>query len=185
MKDDLNSDFLQAVKQGQTDKIAQFLKLGVDVNKRENSGLGLTPLMIAVNEKYKELIRILINYKADVNARDTAGRTVLMWAILVNNEDIIDLLIEAGANVNMKDKIGETALMVAARNGNINIVSKLIENGAEINAINNNDMTALKYAVFGSKSDSEKIVDLLTKNGAVYTIGSEVLANNQERKNRA
>lgn len=67
-------------------KCAELLiKKGADPN---DNGDGYTPLMRAARYGQYNMVRTLIKYGADINAKDEEGRTALSWA-KENQEDLI------------------------------------------------------------------------------------------------
>ncbi|CAL8143336.1 unnamed protein product [Orchesella dallaii] len=82
-----------------------------------------TPLQLAATEKFKngkqlELIKMLIDNKANVNAQDYNNNTVLHWAVLCKAStdeviSLIKLLIESGAEPNSVNEWGQTFAHVA------------------------------------------------------------------------
>ena len=60
-----------------------------------------TALHLAVIEENKDMIVLLLNKNADINAQDINGNTPLHLAYTTKNEEIIILLINQGANVNL------------------------------------------------------------------------------------
>ena len=67
----------------------------------------MSPLIMAVNKQFEEMVRILIRAGADVNQAvpasirgSTAGISPLILAANKQFEEIVRLLIEAGADVN-------------------------------------------------------------------------------------
>ena len=59
--------------------IEHLLKAGADVN--EHGPNGETPLMFAARNGRVDAIRVLLDHKAEVNAREKLrGTTALMWA---------------------------------------------------------------------------------------------------------
>jgi len=66
--------------------------------------------MRAAYLRKKELIQVLLNHKADVNAKDAGGRNPLhhaAWALQsgADMNPIAELLLEAGADVNAKTRM--------------------------------------------------------------------------------
>ena len=75
--------------------------------------------------------KILLDWDADLNAKDNGNMSPLAWAIENGFEDVSKLLIERGADVNGEG--GEFPLLVAIKNGNENIAKCLILQGAIVN----------------------------------------------------
>ena len=92
---------------------------------------GATPLHYAALHDRKNIVELLIDKSADVNAADYAGETPLHYAA---NGDIAAILLSAGANVNARDNKGRTALHRAARSGQPVVIGFLLASGAEVNA---------------------------------------------------
>ena len=64
---------------------------------------GLTPLYRAVYEGKVGLTHLLLQYGADVEARDNNGETALHLAARKNHSEIAALLFEHGANANAEN----------------------------------------------------------------------------------
>ena len=114
---------------GMTADVNKSLSKGGDVNARSEHGITL--LMFAASQGYKDISRLLIDKGADVNAKDDKGYTILMYAVNNNNKDISELLIVKGADVNAKDNDGNTALGIAIKNKNPDIERLLKNAGAK------------------------------------------------------
>ena len=115
-------------------------------------------LHAAIAKSDLELVRILIEGGADVNARDTFGEPVLHAAITEGDAGMVSLLVDAGAKVNASDTFGEPALHRAILKGDRNIVRILVDAGADINATNVFGDSALELAVSG---DDKEILRIL------------------------
>jgi len=74
---------------------------------------GITPLIAACSEGHAEVVKLLLDAKADANAKDKDQTNSLMAAASRGHTEIIDLLLDAGANVNEQNVDGHTALMFA------------------------------------------------------------------------
>ena len=119
---------------------------------------GATPLHYAALHDRKNIVELLIDKSADVNAADHAGETPLHYAA---NGDIAAILLSAGANVNARDNKGRTALHRAARSGQPVVIGFLLASGAEVNATEwEYAWTPLHYA------SNKQSAALLISNGA-------------------
>jgi len=88
---------LEATRQGQTDAVFDLLSRCSGLDPRDS--FGNTPLMVAVQNGYVELVRdYLVVYGVDVNAINYVGDTALKLAVNLGHVDIALILKEAGAN---------------------------------------------------------------------------------------
>ena len=88
-----------------------------------------TLLCTAISSGEAEVVKMLLEYKADPNKPDEYDNYPLIRAAEMNNFEMIKLLTEHGANVNIMSTNG-SALMHAGERGNIDIVRFLLDNGA-------------------------------------------------------
>lgn len=93
-----------------------------------------SPIADAAKRGDRQLVRRLIEQRADVNAPQTDGATALHWAVLADDLEMADLLIAAGARVSAANRDGATPLLLAAQNGSAAMIARLIGAGADPNA---------------------------------------------------
>ena len=117
-----------------------------------------TALHIASRKGYVELVEMLLNNGADVNATDNNGNTALSFASQNGHTEIVAMLLAARADVNIKSDFGGTALMLASLRGHTEIVAKLLEKGADVNTENNYGQTALSLASLNGHTDIVKLL---------------------------
>ena len=123
-----------------------------------------TPLFLACQQGSLEIVKHLVEEKAEKEAKDEMNENHLLCASEFGNLEIVKYLVQRKANVNAKNKFQETALHLSAENGQSEIVNYLIEDGhADINIKNVNDETALHLA---SKRGYLSIVQCLVSYGA-------------------
>lgn len=129
------------------DLIRFFLDNGTDVNTCTR---GWTPLLLTCafhdnDDQVKDIIKLLIEKGADVNAKNESGLYPLHFLCSTYYKNIDDL---------------------------VDVINLLIEKGADINAVNNEDgSTPLHYLCqfYGILKDRDGLMDLvnlLTKKGA-------------------
>lgn len=115
---------------------SRALKAGADPNTK--AGMDRVMLYYAADHGNKEMVELLLSYKADPNPLDEEGFGALHQAITGGHFDIADLLIAAGANVNAQDKyaiLGLTPLHIAfnvdLREERLDSVIYMLEHGAD------------------------------------------------------
>jgi len=80
------------------------------------------------------LVRKLIEEKADINESQVDGATALHWAAHANDLELARVLIDAGADVSAANRVGATPMLEAVVNGNAAIIEMLLQHGANANA---------------------------------------------------
>ena len=118
---------------------------------------------------YLEVVQKLVEYDADVNAKDREGKTPLYLAsegFFPKDCSILRLLLELGADVNVRAKDGQTPLHNASYFGaKPEVIRLLLERGADINARSKQDSTPL-HMVCVAYRDTPGVARVLLENGA-------------------
>lgn len=118
-----------------------------------------TPLMEAAQEGHLELVKFLLENKANVHAHTQTGDTALTYACENGHTDVSEVLLYFGAELEHLSEGGRTPLMKACRAGHICTVKFLIQKGADVNRqTTNNDHTPLSLACAGGH---QQVVELL------------------------
>ncbi len=150
------SEIFKAIDNQDRGRVLQLIRDGVDINVMNTENM--TPLMYAASNNDEELVKALIDSKANLELCDHRGETALFYAgnlsdykngetalfhagnlFHVDNisdynkpeNKVIALLLNAGANVNAQNKNGYTPLMISAGHGRNLIVDKMISAGAD------------------------------------------------------
>jgi ankyrin repeat protein len=124
---------------------------------------GITPLMVAAEIGSVDAMKMLIDRRAGVNARNVYGSTALMLS--VTDPKKVRLLLDHGADVNVAARSGRTALIVASfANPSAEVVRMLLARGANVNVMDQRKVTPMNAATFGN--DTATIRLLLDSYGA-------------------
>ncbi|MEW6360076.1 MAG: ankyrin repeat domain-containing protein [Planctomycetota bacterium] len=93
--------------------VAQLLlDRGAYVDAKDHA-YGMTPLFYAIGPMHQDVVKLLIERGANVNAKSSEGQTPLHFAARWNSRDAAILLISKGAEVNARDTCGRTPLDLA------------------------------------------------------------------------
>jgi ankyrin repeat protein len=131
--------------------------------KAQEERLGERPLHLAAEKGHNDVVKLLLEHKAEVDAKTESGETPLYLAAEKGHKDVAELLLSHGADVNAKDKnFGRTPLHEAAVFGHKDVVELLLAHGADINAKNKNGETPLRFA---SGMGYEDVEELLRQHG--------------------
>jgi hypothetical protein len=102
---------------------------GLDVDKNV---YGLRALYRACFKGHTECARLLIDHKADVNAKSNSGTSALDGAARMGQMGCAKLLVQNGADVHCQDIHAHTPLMSCADYGRLNIAQFLLEQKADV-----------------------------------------------------
>lgn len=151
--------FFKACQNGQKGVAESFLKKG-DINVDRIDNEGFAPLHYACRKGTREIVRMLIEYGADVNVTSNEGITPLQLAVTTGSKEIIKMLVDAGADVNATDNSGKSVLIYGIKAGRTEAVRYLKELGADISCTDNEGRTAIDYAnVTGLTQMVENVMD--------------------------
>ena len=118
------SQLFSAVSNGDAEIVEQLIKqlqssgtLVKDINEVDDNGA--TPLHIAAARGHLDVIKILLNFKANINQQDLDGNTAAHYAAANHSSsgiEVVEILEKAGADVNKENNYGETASQIILNN---------------------------------------------------------------------
>lgn len=144
-----------AVAKGK-DHLARFILDAVDgqkvVNSRDQHGKTslIRSMKIADEPTQIKIVKTLLNYGADVNAKDNMGRTALSYACEFKCNEVIKELVKNNVDPNLEDNNGNTPLVYCAQVGNdagVTILAKCFRRlGLDVDKVNSDGMTPVMIA---------------------------------------
>ncbi|MBO4674608.1 MAG: ankyrin repeat domain-containing protein, partial [Elusimicrobiaceae bacterium] len=167
----LNNKLYEAAQKGNVEQVKKLLEKGANPNSYYFGAYDAreyyeTPLLAVMHytkdgEQALEIMKVLINAGADVNARNRSYSTALHY----NYTDIekFKLLIQSGADVNARNMYGRTPLFGAGEKN----IKLYIKAGADVNARDYEGLSALFHASVSPKKHST--AELLQVHGAKLT----------------
>lgn len=129
-----------------------------DLRNRTKKNKASSALMEAVVDGQYEIVKLLIEKGADVNAKDRDGWTALLWAIHYEYPEIIKLLVENGADINVKTPDGRTPLTLAIRADMHDTSKYLINKGADVDTKNRATSSVLGMAIRDEQPEIAKLM---------------------------
>lgn len=106
------SPLMIASIKGRTDLMKALIGKDADVNKT-----GWTPLHYAASGQQSDVVELLLEHSAYIDAESPNGSTPLMMAAMYGKESLVYLLLDAGADPSLKNHLGLTATDFAKRAG--------------------------------------------------------------------
>ncbi|KAL2138963.1 hypothetical protein VTI28DRAFT_6003 [Corynascus sepedonium] len=144
-------------EEGRDEVVLTLLDAGADVNKAVN---GYTPLHQAVYRGKEALVAKMLQCRADVNARDSAGNTPLNRLQSNTPVSIAKALLNAGVDINGANDRGFTPVWTALRAGNAAVMRLLLgpRCGADVNLVSSARQGLLHWACLYATPDLVKDV---------------------------
>merc|ERR1711964_88556 len=121
----------EAAKMGSASAVDDFLDKELLDGVDEKDSRGCTALAYAVGANRSDIVKKLVDKKADPKECDTDGNSGLHYAGGYGRTDLIEVLVGKKVDVNAKNNDGKTALDVASKNGQSAAESLLKKKGAK------------------------------------------------------
>ena len=116
---------------------------------------------IHLDNNGKDMLQRLLDFGADINAKDRFGKSLLHLAVSYGNNEITEWLLNNGAYVDSQNENKDTPLHIAA-DGHIKLCTLLLNRGADPNCMNKDAETPLSCA---AKLTHAEVVKLLLTYG--------------------
>ena len=143
--------------------VRSLLEQGANANAKDDDSEA-SPLIWASEGGHRDIVHLLCERDADINATDNRGLTALHLAVKNGKIAVVELLLKQGANSEATESAyGDTALMYAARNGQNSIAVILLQAGAIVSRTNHKGETALLIA---TEEGQESLAKILLDSGA-------------------
>lgn len=140
-----NSNYVEAVKNNEVAVAKLFITAGFSPS--ESDSLGTPVLSLAVRERHIEMVKMLIEEGAIVNAASKdRNYTALMDAAQIGEVEIAKELLKYGADPNTQSKDGQTALILSVGRQDVDTTAILLKAGVDYNIKDSMGMSALEYA---------------------------------------
>lgn len=153
---------VRAAQAGDVGQVELLLDQRSDINAC-HARSGRTALAVAAHCGNDEIVRLLLQYVATVNQRDSSQLTPLHLASLRGHTGVVSSLLQEHADIDIKGPDGETPLRIAVEKGYVETAELLIRRKAKVNARDSAQMTPLHIC---AKNGDEAMTDLLVSNGA-------------------
>jgi len=139
---------LTSAKSGDLVLLKLLLDAGADIESK-NHELS-PPLYLAAANQHLDLVKYLVEKKAEINGRNLwIGQTPLWVAAFNDDLTMVEYLVSVNADVDAKERWGRTPLHMAAWKNNIDMAKLLLSSGADIEAKDDDGLTPLHYAAMG------------------------------------
>lgn len=157
---------------GNLEGVKEELNRGADVNAQDANGNTALHKIAGYSSESTETIEIiglLIDKGANIEALNKAGATPLFRAASMNNDKAAAYLLDRGANINVRDKAIKDTVLHAAANSIVKkesaqTVALLLDRGIDINSLTPREShTPLHWA---AKNGNNASVELLISRGA-------------------
>ena len=158
---DPNQELAHALDAGDALRAAWLLRHGADAN--HPNLLGEPPLHQAIRNQEPDLVSLLLDAGARLDARDASGWTALMKAAWANDADSVVKLVGKRAPVDTVSSDGWSALDLAVSYADVGVVQALLKAGANVRRANPTGFTPVMFAV---ARDGPAILDAVLARGA-------------------
>ncbi|XP_048794003.1 ankyrin repeat and SOCS box protein 3 [Lagopus muta] len=160
-----NTPLFLAVENGHVDVVRFLIQNGASV-EGSHSWSGWNSLHQAAFQQHIEIMKILLEKRADIECKDDFGITPLFVAAQYGRLESLRTLISHGADINCQAKDRATPLLIAAQEGHAKCVELLLSEGADPNLYCNEDNWQLPIhaaAEMGHKNILELLIPITNR----------------------
>ncbi|MDX2050140.1 MAG: ankyrin repeat domain-containing protein [Rickettsiaceae bacterium] len=171
-----DSFFHHLAKSGTASLLSKVKEVGTpaitDTSMNKPNKTGFTPLMLAVHNKDKNILNVLVEgNKEALEEKDKLGRTPYMIACAEGDKESAKILRAQRANIHATDKYGQTALMLAADNTHADLVTSELggmsaADQAKALQVNSKGESVLTHAAWNGQN-IQLVQDLVNNFGAL------------------
>jgi ankyrin repeat protein len=140
--------------------VAKMLDMGVDIESRSTSH-GETGLLMAARRNLGDMVRLLVERGADLEARDIHRYTPLLRAVDSSSHVTLQLLLDAQTDHRVVTALGKTLLHVAASRANLETLQMLSTvplAGVDEDAVDSQNMTTMdRFTTDNPSFDDEAV----------------------------
>ncbi len=149
-----------AAEIGDTTKVKNLLKKGVNINERDR--FGRTPLIYAALNGHEHIINMLLESHADIHAKDHFDQTALIAAVNKGHVNSAKILLKNGANPSAPNSEDELPVFIAFEREDFEMVDLLLKYGIKINTIDKKGRTVLQKII---ESNDVELVRTVLRRG--------------------
>jgi ankyrin repeat protein len=165
---DPGTAFAVAIEDHDADAVKELLKTNSTETTIDYGDHKITPLLKAAWDGDEEIVTLLLEAGAKINARATdTGETPLMNAVTRGHVAIVKLLLEKGADVAPKNRFDFNAFTSAVAAGKTDIAGMLLDAGAKPEE-GASGLTPLQFA---ASAGNVEMIRFLVKRGANVNYG--------------
>ena len=152
----MSSELYEALKKDPSEAlplVQSLLQQGVEVNEKSSQEKWENPLSVAAKEQTPEVIELLVNHGAEVNARTSTWMSPLMIAAVNDKIDNCKVLLKFGAETNIRTISGQSMIELAILNQRTDVVKLLLDHGVDAHALNSQGCSLLNTAIMIDHAD--------------------------------
>ena len=152
-----------AAYQNAPSMVRLLLRRGAGVNVKQNGKTHSTALQIAAYRGNNKTVEVLLNWRPNLELKDSVEQTALHVALRYGKKEILCLLLKAGADANVKRNRWITPLIDAMFSMDLEAAKTLIDHGANTECVGLGGETLMHHA---ARWNDEQRLDLLISNNA-------------------
>jgi len=122
--EELSEALADAARYGEVDECRSYLDQGALADAYDG-------LLYAAANGHEEIVRLFLEYGADVNKTNEQGSTAMHWACLNGHANIVQLLLDKGGSASTCNAAGRTPLDEAMHNDKEECIKVIMETEGE------------------------------------------------------